>query len=34
LPPIEIIISESLKVKLNDERLDELKKEFKRINAP
>jgi hypothetical protein len=34
LPPIEIIIEESLKVKLNNERLDQLKQEYKRINAP
>jgi hypothetical protein len=30
LPPIEVIIEESLKIKLNHERLDVLKQEYKR----
>lgn len=34
LPPFEVIISESLKVKLNDERLDNLKKEYKELYSP
>ena len=34
LPPTEKIIEESFKVKLNEERLDFLKREYKRINSP
>jgi hypothetical protein len=34
LPPIEKIIEESLQVKLNEEYLDKLKTDYKRIHAP
>jgi len=34
LPPYEKIIEESLKVKLNEEFLEQLKVDYKRINAP
>ena len=34
LPPYEQIIDESLKVKLNEERLEELRAEYKRLHAP
>ena len=34
LPPIETIIEESFKVKLNEDNLDKLKKEYKRLHAP
>jgi len=34
LPPFEKIIEESLKVKLNEERLEQLRAEYKRLHAP
>jgi hypothetical protein len=34
LPPVETIIKESIKVKLNEESLDRLKQDYKRLHAP
>lgn len=34
LPPIETIIHESLKVRINDDRLDELRLRYKQTLAP
>lgn len=34
LPPVEKIIEESLKVRLNEEYLDNLKAKYKEIHAP
>lgn len=34
LPPFETIISESLKIKINDEWLDALKSQYKQLQSP
>jgi len=34
LPPIETIISESLKIKISEEWLDELKLKYKKLQSP